>query len=302
MPCYAPLTGFYSKEIGKSGKRGITFDRNSSFSGVPMKLPCGQCIGCRLERSRQWAVRCMHEKMMHNASEFLTLTYEDKYMPEGGTLVKRDLQLFMKRLRKKHGSGIRFYACGEYGEQFGRPHYHVLLFGYEFSDKKFFKLNRRGEKLYTSEELRELWPVGHNSLGEVTFDSAAYVARYIVKKVTGDAAQEYYDVLTSDGEIVSRVPEFTNMSRRPGIGAKWFEAFGRNSYVWDSVVINGREVRPPRYYDNMYELVDADRLGVLKRKRTRGALLHRSDNTPDRRRVREVVQLKRLMDIRRDEV
>lgn len=306
MPCYAPLTGFYSKEIGRSGKRGITFDRNASFSGVPMKLPCGQCIGCRLERSRQWAVRCMHENMLHEQSCFVTLTYDDDELPEGGTLVPGHLSLFMKRLHNRllrsRGVGIRYYGCGEYGEQYGRPHYHALIFGYDFLDKKYFKSNRRGEKLYTSEELRSLWPVGHNSIGAVTFDSAAYCARYIVKKVTGDEAQDYYDVMCADGSIVSRVPEFTNMSRRPGIGLPWFRKFGVDSYKWDSVVINGREVRPPRYYDNQFEVIDADRLAVLKRKRTKAALKHRKDNTPDRRRVREIVQLKRLTDIRRDAV
>lgn len=305
MPCYAPLTGFYSKDVGKSGKRGITFDRGASFSGVAIKLPCGQCIGCRLERSRQWAVRCMHEKQMHEESCFLTLTYDDENLPLGGTLVKSDLSLFVKRLHNRllrsRGVGVRFYGCGEYGEQYGRPHYHVLIYGYDFADKRLFQRNKRGEPLYTSEELRELWPVGHHSIGAVTFDSAAYCARYIMKKVTGEPAQDYYDVMTSDGEIVSRVPEFTNMSRRPGIGMTWFAKYGSHAYKWDSVVINGKEVRPPRYYDMKFELVDSGRMSWLKSKRKRAALAHKEDNTPERRRVREIVQYKRATN-RRDAV
>lgn len=297
MPCYAPLTGFYSKEVGKSGKRGITFDRNASFSGQSLKLPCGQCIGCRLERSRQWAVRCVHENQMHADSCFLTLTYDDENLPIGGTLVKSHLSAFVKRLHNRllrsRGFGVRFYGCGEYGEQYGRPHYHVLIFGYDFSDKKFFQKNSRGENLYVSNELRELWPQGHSSIGAVTFDSAAYVARYIMKKVTGDFAQDYYDVMTSDGEIVSRVPEFTNMSRRPGIGMTWYKKFGSHAFKWDSVVINGKEVRPPRYYDTQYEVVDAVHMKMLKRKRKRMAVSHKDDNTPERRRVREIVQYAR---------
>lgn len=305
MPCYAPLTGFYSKDVGKSGKRGITFDRGASFSGVSIKLPCGQCIGCRLERSRQWAVRCMHEKQMHTDSCFVTLTYGDDYLPEGGTLVKSHMSLFVKRLHNRllrsRGRGIRFYGCGEYGEQYGRPHYHLLIFGYDFLDKKLSQRNKRGEPLYTSSELSELWTFGHHAIGSVTFDSAAYCARYIMKKVTGEFAQDYYDVMTSDGQIVSRVPEFTNMSRRPGIGLTWFKKYGSHAYKWDSVVINGKEVRPPRYYDVQYELVDSSRLAALKSKRKRQALKHRSDNTPERRRVRETVQYLRSTN-RRDSV
>lgn len=289
MPCYAPLTAFRSKEFGPTGKRGITFDRNASFSGLAMQLPCGQCIGCRLEKSRQWAVRCMHEKQLHEDNCFVTLTYAPEHEPEGGTLVKRDLVLFMKRLRKEMGNGIRFYACGEYGERLGRPHYHLILFGCDFPDKKFYSSAKRGEKLYTSDCLRKLWPFGHNVIGDVTFDSCAYVARYIMKKVTGDNAGSHYQVLDENGVVYDQLPEFTNMSRRPGIGLPWFEKFGDHSYKFDKVVINGKEVRPPRYYDTKYEVLDADRLAMLKRKRQRKAAKSRKENLPDRRRVRETV-------------
>lgn len=298
MVCYGPLTAYRSKDVGASGKRGITFQRNASHSAVAIKLPCGQCTGCRLERSRQWAMRCMHEKQLHEESCFITLTYDDDALPKGGTLVKRDLQLFMKRLRKLwsayDGRTVRFYACGEYGERFGRPHYHAILFGCDFPDRKFFKRNARGEALYTSETLGKLWPCGHNSLGAVTFDSAAYVARYVMKKVTGDVAEDYYTSIDADGVVYNRVPEFTNMSRRPGIGSEWFARFGKKAYEFDSVVMNGKEVRPPRYYDGLYEVVDARRLEVLKRKRRRKALSHKEDQTSRRLRVREIVTESKL--------
>lgn len=285
MPCYAPLSAYYAREVGRSGKRGITFDRNSAYSGVRLSLPCGQCVGCRLERSRQWAIRCMHERALYDRNVFLTLTYDDDNLPAGGTLVKRDLQLFMKRLRKAYGKGVRFYACGEYGERTLRPHYHLLLFNCDFEDKVFYKRAKRGERLYTSEIVRRLWPKGFNVLGDVSFDSAAYVARYILLKRTGDRSAEHY---------AGRLPEFTLMSRRPGIGARWFEKFHVEAYAWDSVVMNGRKIRPPRFYDTRFEVVDSARLAELKVKRRRKALVHRSDNTPRRRRVRELVQLKRL--------
>lgn len=252
MPCYSPLTAFYSRDVGPSGKRGITFQRNSSHTGVPLRLPCGQCVGCRLERSRQWAVRCMHEKRMHADNVFVTLTYNDEHLPDDGTLVKRDLQLFMKRLRKLKGKGVRFYACGEYGESTKRPHYHLILFNCWFADRKYYKKSPRGDTLYTSKELSGLWAVdgkeiGFAVVGEVTFESCAYVARYICDKMTGPAAEDYYSWTDSDGVVHSVIPEFTNMSRRPGIGSTWYDKYGAEAYKHDSVIMNGKEIRPPRF-------------------------------------------------------
>lgn len=300
MPCYSPLTAYYGKDIGKSGKRSITFDRNAAFSGVKLSLPCGQCVGCRLERSRQWAIRCMHEKQMHAENSFVTLTYDPAHLPPGGSLVKRDLQLFMKRLRKRRGDGIRFYACGEYGELSRRPHYHLILFNCDFADKRFYKFAKRGERLYTSQEVRELWPLGHNVIGNVDFDSCAYVARYIMKKVTGPRAEDFYMWTDADGVIHQVIPEFTVMSRRPGIGLDWFDKYGEHAYEWDSVIMNGREIRPPRYYDVKYDLVHAAALADLKRKRRRAALRHKSDQTPERRRVCERVEELRLSQFKRE--
>lgn len=278
MPCYHPLTAYYGKDVNPAtGRRPLTFNRMDSHSGIPMQVPCGQCIGCRLERSRQWAVRCMHEKMMHEQSSFVTLTYDDKNLPADGGLVKRDLQLFMKRLRKKRDRGLRFFACGEYGEVTFRPHYHLLFFNTRFSDQKFYK-NSGDNPLYVSDELSELWPFGHNRIGEVTFESAAYVARYCLKKVTGESAVGHYG---------GRSPEFVLMSRRPGIGFGYYEKFGQQAYVHDNVIVNGVPVTPPRYYDTKYELVDAKRLERLKRKRRRLALKHKADRSPARMRVRE---------------
>lgn len=294
MPCYAPLTGYYSRERTANGKRGIVFKVDLAFSGVPLRLPCGQCVGCRLEHSRQWAMRCMHEKRLHRDNVFVTLTYDDECLPDGGSLKKRDLQLFMKRLRKARGAGVRFYACGEYGENTSRPHYHAILFNCDFPDKKFYKNNKAGDPLYTSAELEKIWPLGLCTIGEVTFDSAAYVARYIMKKIKGDLAEDHYMRVDQYGEIFSLVPEFTNMSRRPGVGRGWFDKYGAHAYAHDSVIVNGQEVRPPRYYDGLYESVDSKRLEKLKKVRRRKAAAGRKDNTPERRRVRETVAMARL--------
>ena len=156
MPCYHPLQG-WRKQGG-----GLTFNLRDGFVDRPVTVSCGQCIGCRLERSRQWAVRCMHEASMHTDNCFVTLTYSDEGIahldrcidPETGeigagplrSLNKRDIQLFMKRLRKRTGAKIRYLQCGEYGSKTQRPHHHVLLFGFDFSDKYMFAENRRLER------------------------------------------------------------------------------------------------------------------------------------------------------------
>lgn len=299
MPCYAPLTAYRSRVVGASGKRGITFRRDASLSGEPLRLPCGQCVGCRLEKSRQWAMRCMHERRLHRENCFLTLTYANEFLPSGGTLVKRDLQLFMKRVRKLKGPGVRFYGCGEYGDVNQRPHYHVILFNCAFPDRKPAGENRRGEKYWRSAVVGELWDMGHHILGDVTFESCAYVARYVMKKVSGDKQAEHYEVFDRDGVVHSRVPEFTVMSRRPGIGLGWYMKYGAETYALDSCVVNGKEVRPPRYYDGKFELQAPEEFARLKRKRKRRSFLFRADNTVDRRRVKEVLQLKRLQQLRR---
>lgn len=280
MGCAQPLIGYRSKEVGRTGKRGITFNRNASFSGVPMELPCGQCIGCRLEHSRQWAMRCMHEKQMHADNVFLTLTYDDRHLPDGGTLVRKDPQLFLKRLRKKYGEGIRFYGCGEYGELSARPHYHFILFNFRCPDLRYYKSTRSGEKLFTSDCIKGLWPYGFNVLGDVSFKSCAYVARYVTGKIKGDLAEAHY---------AGRLPEFSMMSRNPGIGSKWFQEYGPASYKWDAIVMNGKEVRPPRFYDTRFEVLDAASLAALKVKRRRAAVLSKADNTKERRIVKEQV-------------
>lgn len=289
MSCFHPLDAY------RTTGGAITFRRDRSASKVSFKLPCGRCVGCRLEYSRQWAMRCLHEAKMSKYSTFLTLTYDDEFLPPGGTLVVRDLQLFMKRLRKRKGDGIRFYASGEYGDGNLRPHYHLLLFNVEFADRTFLRENGRGERLYCSAECRELWPFGFNVIGDVTFDSAAYVARYVMKKVDGKKREEgHYAVYDADGLVFERAPEFAIMSRRPGIGRSYYEKYGEEVRLHDSVVVNGVEVKPPRYYDNVSDKVQPALLHYQKRDRKRAAVLSKDDNTPERLRVKEAIAEKTL--------
>lgn len=194
----------------------------------------------------------MHEAAMHEENSFVTLTYAEDHLPPWGSLDPSAFPRFMKRLRKHLGSGrVRYFHCGEYGEELERPHYHGLLFGYDFPDKEPWKV-RRGNQVWRSPLLEKLWPYGMSEVGTVTFESAAYVARYITKKVMGDeesVARRYSVRDVAGHEVGRRTQEFATMSRRPGIGAAWLEKFGSEVYPADSVVVRGREAKPPRYYD-----------------------------------------------------
>ena len=156
MSCYSPLIGYRSRFTNPStGKRNIVFSLREALDDQVIKIPCGQCIGCRLKRSASWAIRCVHEASLHEKNCFITLTFNNEWLPKDGSLDVRDFQLFMKRLRKKYGEGIRFFHCGEYGEKFRRPHYHACLFNFDFPDREIWSV-RRGFELYTSESLAEL--------------------------------------------------------------------------------------------------------------------------------------------------
>lgn len=293
MTCYSPLTAWRSS----SGK--IVFSEPKDAT-EKLSLPCGQCVGCRLARSRDWAIRCVHEAQMHKQNSFITLTYNDEHLPKDGSLSVRHVQLFMKRLRKSLRVGrvgripVRFFQCGEYGEQTGRPHYHMCLFGYDFPDKKLWKV-RENIRLYTSEKLNEIWGMGYCVIGDVTFESAAYVARYIMKKVTGDAASDYYTRVNPDtGEWWNIKPEFITMSRRPGIGYNWLYNYFDDLFPKDEVIHNGRKLTPPRYYTNFLKVVNPPLFDQIKFERFQNAILSLDDNTPDRLKVRQSVQEARL--------
>jgi hypothetical protein len=289
MACYHPLLAYRSE-----GK--ITFNKPFPYA-KGFNLPCGQCVGCRLEYSRQWAVRLVHENQMHEKSCFITLTFNEEELGKRdnpNSVDVRDFQLFMKRLRKKHKK-IRFFHCGEYGEKNQRPHYHALIFGYEFPDRYLWQ-TRHKQKYYRSEELEKLWPYGHVVIGEVTFTSCAYVARYIMKKQKGKNAETHYHNPTT-GEVIN--PEYCTMSRKPGIGYEWFEKYKTDVYPNDFCIINGKKIRPPRYYDN---LLSEEELEEIKNKRKENApeVYAEYDERMDRLFVEEQVKIEQLNRLVRD--
>lgn len=302
MPCYSPITGYRSKYVNESGKRSIVFSAKDGLMDRPVTVPCGRCKGCRLEYSRQWAVRCVHEAQLHENNSFITLTYSNENLPEDMSIRKREVQTFIKRLRKKIGIKIRYFACGEYGEMNNRPHYHAIIFGYDFPDKKLWS-KKNGNLLYRSELLEKVWTKGHSIIGEVTFESAAYVARYVMKKRKGDDAEEYYKLLDKEtGEIHQIEPEFCLMSRgrKPdgGIGKRWLDKFKTDTDK-DFITLNGKKMKLPRYYDNVIEAENEIEMMERKKKRRIEANRRKEDNTYERLKVKEKVKEAQLNNLKR---
>ncbi len=318
MPCFYPLNGWRSNTLTSKGKRKIVFTQEDAFRDRSITVPCGQCIGCRLEYSRQWAVRCMHENQLHDESCFITLTYNDKNLPENGVLIKKDFQDFMKRLRKNISPiKVKFFSAGEYGEvceicglskkfclrseckkfipTFGRPHYHALIFGYDFKDKKIIKEQKLGNeivKLYRSETLEKMWQKkGHVTIGQANFLTAAYVARYCLKKATGKKKEEgHYDkVNIKTGEIITMPQEYITMSRGgrtgKGISSEWYDKYKSEVFPSDSIVVNGQEMRPPKYYDNMFEIENNKKYKEVKFKRRLKAKLEEPERVYETEKV-----------------
>lgn len=211
-------------------------------------IKCGQCVECRLAYSREWAIRMTHEAQMHKVSCMVTLTYDDVHLPHHGQLLKSDLQKFFKRLRKNTGP-FKYVACGEYGERTRRPHFHVALFGLDFwRDRIHHGYAKSGDKTYESKELRRSWSFGNHDIGTLNFESCAYIARYIMKKVKGIGASPLPLARLEDGELIMPNPEFLVMSK--GIGAGWFDRFFMSDVFPHASVITsqGTPAPIPRYY------------------------------------------------------
>lgn len=314
MPCFSPHTAYQAKD------GTIVFSELKKYDAWrTLTLACGQCIGCRLERSRQWAVRCMHEAQLHEHNAFVTLTYDDAHLPGNGSLKHRDFQLFLKRLRKAIAAKvdgapgrpapaalaalqkrIAYYMCGEYGDETNRPHYHACLFGVDFTDKKPISKNAAGQQLYESKTLEKLWEKGLTTTGAVTFQSAAYIARYVMKKITGQQAKKHYERINlNTGEIYEIEPEYNQMSRRPGIAANWLKKYTADVYPHGKVVVNAIQTQPPRYYDKLYEKMNPEEHDWMKYQRGTEQQTRAEDNTDERLKVKEKVKLAAISKLKR---
>jgi hypothetical protein len=281
MPCVKPLQA-YRYQDGQ-----IKFHDNGACE--PIELSCGQCITCRLNRSKEWALRMVHEAQKNAPVNcFITLTYNPENLPPDCGLVKRHYQLFIKRLRRAIARNdypgmiecptgkFKYYHCGEYGNG-GRPHYHAVLFGCNFNDWVYLRTTDKGSHIYTSPTLEKIWGKGFVSIGECTFQSAAYVARYCLKKVTGKQADlvdketglKHYERFNSyTGEIIEVLPEYATMSRGGrtgnGIGYDWIREYTSDCYPKDFTTHNGMRMKPPKYYDKQLKEIDPDMYDDIK--------------------------------------
>lgn len=281
MSCYHPIKCWQLLDYPSKGETKIYFGSPYSLPNekkVGIALPCGKCVGCREDRAKMWAVRCAHESRMHDDNCFITLTYRDEDLPVGGSLDKSHFVLFMKRFRKKISPlQIRFFHCAEYGENYGRPHHHAIIFGYQFPDRVLLS-EKKGVRLYTSQILSSLWRYGYSSVGDVTYDSCRYVAKYVVKKLTLD------EFLDTPGDLVK---EYITMSRNPGIGSKWYEKYKGDIFPCDNVVVEGKMSKVPRFYNSKLELEDAALYNKLRNARIERAKLDSDANSRARLKAAE---------------
>lgn len=258
----------FSNDVASKGNRIIEspiitdFFEPDIINGYRIKIPCGKCIGCRLDYSRQWALRAVNEAMCHKDNTFVTLTFDDDHLPEDRSVHKSYISSWMKRFRKKFGNDIRFMLCGEYGEKFQRPHYHILFFNFKFPDQKYWS-QRHGQIYYRSSMLEDVWrdPCassgnGYSVIGDVTFESAAYVGRYVTKKFDGLLAEKKYQ---------GREKEFLHVSRMPGLGydfiIKNYQEILNRGYC---VLPNGHKAPIPRYYLDVVKDVNPDLYNSFK--------------------------------------
>lgn len=288
MACTKPLIRVVFRNIQVKGKNGKINQKakifpNSYYENLYekykenenveiMKIPCGKCTSCRLDKAKEWATRIELESKEYDSNWFLTLTYNDENLPKDGNLKKEHLQKFIKDIRsyyKYHYNkdNIRFFGCGEYGsdENTKRPHYHVIMLNLDIDIKEleFYKLNKLKEPLYKCKKLEKIWGKGYVIAGAVTWQSASYVARYTTKKIGKD--KKYYE----ENKIT---PEFVTMSRRPGIGINYYKENKEKIYKYDEIVckshagnIASRKV--PRYFNKKYEEEHPNEYEEIRKKR-----------------------------------
>lgn len=314
MTCYHPMLRFetyeqytcqdghkaYKARVEKPDPKDLAQYENIEAMAKSMQgryrrvqvIPCGKCIGCRLEYSKDWATKGCYEAETHKHNWFLTITYDQEHLPEAddmigeygeeicqnpnGTLKPSDFTNFLKRLRdfykrKYNHEGIRFMGCGEYGSKGMRPHYHAIMFNLPIQPEKmkFHEYNANHEALWRVPELEKIWEKGMIVAAEVNWNTCAYVARYITKKVGLPTQEAYYKRLGIE-------PEFFRMSRRPGIGREYFEKHKDEIYASDNLVIKKygggtMKVKPPRYYDRLYDIENHEQMETIKKKRNANA-------------------------------
>lgn len=227
MPCTAPMPAW------KTHAGTVVLGKEPPDSSQ-MQLPCGGCTGCKKAKAQAWTLRCLLEMQDHKEATFVTLTYDENCLPE--TLQRRDLQLFIKKLRRRKSDKLRFFACGEYGEKRHRPHYHAILFGCgAITDRT---------------KIQMAWGQGHTTIEQVTPRRIAYTAGYVQKKYDAESPLRTEYINYETGEIYQWQEPFIQMSRRPGIGGN----ARRHTASWrDFAVMNGTRMPVPKYLHKAWE-------------------------------------------------
>lgn len=266
MSCFNPKSGYITSD-GKFFFHTVKTLQMAYEGKIKSNIivPCNKCDGCRAERARQWAIRCSHEAQLHTDNCFITLTYDDEHLPSRG-LVKSDVQNFIKVLRRsfdyhKSNNSFKYFACGEYGSETFRPHYHLLLFGYCPTDLIYLGRNPETKGVnYVSPWLTLKWNKGHVTVTpSVNYEICAYVARYVNKKQLERKL---------DNEVLKIIePPFNLCSRRPAIGREYYTRFVKEIQGSDEVVLNMRTMCPPKYYDKVCEQIDPLKYNEIKERR-----------------------------------
>lgn len=307
MSCRKPIEAYRSVLPDSDGKYSLKFHEPSGGDYQKVELPCRKCMGCRRAQTLQWAVRCTNEASQHEDNMFLNLTFDEQNIPENHSLDPRHWQLFMKRLRKSIApKKIRYFAVGEYGSPsdlrydhlvgntIGRPHYHALIFGHRFPDLINAGSGNSGEQLFESEICTDLWGQGNVKIGQVNFASAAYVAGYCTKKLSGTPAEAHY-VFTdpATGTVHTVKPEFCLSSNRPAIGLGFYQEFiddyKRNGFQYTS---KGK-CSIPNYYLRKMEESDPQIWEDIQARKIEFALSNLDDNTEERLAVKEELSIRK---------
>jgi hypothetical protein len=277
MPCTNPILA-YRKTNG-----AINFMRKSDYDAPhanKMLMPCGKCIICLRNKAKSWMLRMANEAKMHEQNCFITLTFEDEHLPKHGSLRLEDPQKFLKRLRKylekdwhmvdgvktsKIPCKIKYFYCGEYGDQHQRPHYHLCIFGWAPHDMQIFSQKKSGDQ-FTSQTIAKIWTQGFHTVSDFTDATGAYTAYYMVKEnIFFDLTP--YDAIDPDtGEEIKRMPPFQRMSRRPGLGTTFYHKY-KEEIINNGSYINGQSVPVPQAYLNILRKEDEEKYKVLKTNR-----------------------------------
>lgn len=313
MPCYRPIMAVKVHRTEKrfytvNGKRKLFFGARAS--GLVMtfpeheivKVPCYNCIGCKKRRSQEWGVRCQSEVQFYNRTCMINLTYNREQLPIAsqsglGTLCPRDLNLFFKKLRvflqrKKGITDTKYFACGEYGENRGRPHYHAIFYGWDFPSEmnasppvaRMPEKNNPGKEdvpLYSHPDLTRLWGKGAAFFSPNVGGAAAYyVAKYCMKNLSGDAK-------TKEFEDTGREPPFNRMSH--GLGDRYYDRYKADIYPRDYIITEpgGPQLPIPRRFDNLLQKESEEYLEWIKSQRIAKSEKDHKNQTPERMRVRE---------------